>query len=284
MFARVMGETHACIGPGANVDVNVKAEGKAKAKAKAKTKAKVDAREEARARARRGEQLPLPRTAGHGGKRLGAGRKKKEGRANVAHVTRPRLGKKTPVHVTMRLKRGRPSLRAELLRNMFERIVRQTRREDFHVAVYSLQQDHVHLICEPEDEAALSTGMRRIAIRCALRSNALFGRAKGKWWGDRYHRHDLKTPREVRNALVYVLMNAKKHGLCASEASFLDPFSSAAENDVWQDVEVLGRRVCEAPRFWLLGVGWKKSAGRLRTTEAPLERRSSSGGGRARLA
>lgn len=92
-------------------------------------------------------------------------------------------------------------------------------------------------------------------------------------WGDRYHRHDLKTPREVRNALVYVLMNGKKHGLCRREESFLDPFSSAAENDVWEDVRAGPPRVCEAPRFWLLAVGWAKGkCGRLRTTEAPLVR------------
>jgi putative transposase len=147
--------------------------------------------------------------------------------------------------------------------------VKQTRCSEFHVATYSLQHDHVHLICEPENRAALSAGMRRLAIRFALRMNKLFGRKKGKIWGDRYHRHDLKTPREVRNALVYVLMNAKKHGECAREQSFLDPFSSAGENDVWEDVRAEAPRVCEAPRFWLLGVGWAKG-GRLRTTEAPL--------------
>lgn len=217
-------------------------------------------------------QLLLPRTAGHGGKRVGAGRKKKEGRRNVPHVTRPGLGKRTPVHVTLRTKPWRGTLRTQLVRAMFERIVQQTRRGDFHVAKYSLQDDHIHLICEPEDRAALSSGIRRVAIRFALRMNKLFGRAKGKTWGDRYHRHDLKTPREVRNALVYVLMNAKKHGACARDERLIDPFSSAAENDVWEDVRAGPPRVCEAPRFWLLGVGWMKR-GRLRSTEAPLASR-----------
>lgn len=214
-------------------------------------------------------QLALPRTAGHGGKRAGAGRKKKNGRRNVAHATRPGLGKRTPVHVTLRMRAGRASLRSEVLRNMFERIVQETRFEDFHVAMYSLQHDHAHLICEPEDRAALSAGIRRLAIRFALRMNKLFGRKKGKSWGDRYHRHDLKTPREVRNAIVYVLLNAKKHGECAREESFLDPFSSAAQNDVWEDTQAGTPRVCAAPRFWLLAVGWKKR-GLLRTTEAPM--------------
>ena len=110
----------------------------------------------------------------------------------MPHLTRPRLGRRTPVHVTLRMRAGRASLRAEVLRTMFERIVQQTRREDFHVAVYSLQHDHVHMICEPADRAALSAGVLRVAIRFALRMNKLFGRTSGKSWGDRYHRHDLR--------------------------------------------------------------------------------------------
>lgn len=219
-------------------------------------------------------QLPLPRTAGHGGARKGAGRKKKKGvRPNVPHVKRPRLRRTTPVHVTLRMKRGRPSLRAELLKKMFEVIVRQTCCEDFHVANYSLQHDHVHLICEPKDRAALSSGIRRVMIRFALRMNKLFGRARGKSWGDRYHRQDLETPRQVRNALVYVLLNGKKHGLAGRDDSFVDPCSSAAELvDGWEDLPTAAYRVCGPPRFWLLGVGWKKR-GLLRTTEAPARRR-----------
>ena len=34
---------------------------------------------------------------------------------------------------------------------------------------------------------------------------------RGALFRDRHHRHALKTPREVRNALVYVLFNARKH-------------------------------------------------------------------------
>jgi putative transposase len=225
-----------------------------------------------KSRPKKGEQLPLAGTAGHGGKRAGAGRKKKtDGRPNVPHVTRPKLGKTTPVHVTLRMKPGQASLRAQVIRNMFDKIVQQTSCDEFHVANYDLQHDHVHMVCEPEDRAALSSGIRRIAIRFALRMNKLFGRTSGKMWGDRYHRRDLKTPREVRNALVYVLMNGKKHGICAPEESFLDPYSSAAENDVWEDVRAGPPRVCGPARFWLLAVGWKKH-GLLRTTEAPKMR------------
>ncbi len=40
--------------------------------------------------------------------------------------------------------------------------------------------------------------------------NRALGRT-GKVWADRYHARALTKPREVRNALVYVLNNVKKH-------------------------------------------------------------------------
>jgi hypothetical protein len=37
----------------------------------------------------------------------------------------------------------------------------------------------------------------------------------GAVWADRFHARDFSTPREVRNALVYVLQNWKKHEIGA---------------------------------------------------------------------
>ena len=54
---------------------------------------------------------------------------------------------------------------------------------------------------------------------------------KGRLWGDRYHRHDLRTPREVRNALRYVLLNVHKHHRIIGERAFADPCSSASSFD-----------------------------------------------------
>jgi hypothetical protein len=138
----------------------------------------------------------------------------------------------------------------------------------FDVVHYSLQHDHIHLIVEAVDAHALSSGMRRLIIRLANRINAVVRRArKGKIWGDRYHRHDLGGPREVRNALVYVLQNGRKHGVVPE--GMLDRFSSAEEHDVWADVRVDPRPMGLAPRTWLLRVGWSKQRGLLRMSEAP---------------
>lgn len=217
-------------------------------------------------KAKEPEQLSLARTAGHGGHREGSGRKKTKriGRRDVAHVARPKLSRHTPVHVTLRAVAGRPSLRTPRVRAMFRELVRELNGESFQIVVFSIQRDHVHLICEASDERALSTAMRRLTIRSSLRLNALFGRPSGCNWDGCYHRHDLTTPREVRNALVSVLMNWRKHGEVLTEER--DPYSSASEFDGWDDGGRGAREVCGAPRSWLLAVAveawWVAFAGR----------------------
>ncbi len=140
--------------------------------------------------------------------------------------------------------------------------------EGFDVVHFSLQHDHIHLIVEAVDARALSCGMRRLIIRLANRINAVVRRSrKGKIWADRYHRHDLCGPRAVRNALVYVLQNGRKHGVV--DEGGIDYFSSAHEHDGWADLRVERPPRGLAPRTWLLRVGWRRGGGLLRVSESP---------------
>ena len=72
---------------------------------------------------------------------------------------------------------------------------------------------------------------------------------------DRFHARALSTPREVRNALVYVLQNWKKH---EPVAVAIDPRSSGEWFVGWRDVLPCGRgrSPVAAPRTWLLRIGW----------------------------
>ncbi len=138
----------------------------------------------------------------------------------------------------------------------------------FHVVHFSLQEDHVHLLVEAADARALSAGMRRLVIRLANRINRAVRHSRhGKVWGDRYHRRDLDSPTAVRNALVYVLQNGRKHGRV--DRDMLDPFSSADEFDGWADLPRDDDIPPLAPRTWLLGVGWIRAGGRIRLAESP---------------
>ena len=131
-----------------------------------------------------------------------------------------------------------------------------TRRDDFRIVHYSVQNDHVHMLVEAEDAAALSAGMKSFAVRAARRINKYALRRRGSVWGDRYHRRDLSSPRDVRNALVYVINNHLKHH--EWDAGLIDPCSSAPWFDGWMH----GPAPPDTPsptepaRTWLLRRGW----------------------------
>jgi hypothetical protein len=75
-----------------------------------------------------------------------------------------------------------------------------------------VQSNHLHLLVEAESREALSRGVQGLAVRLARAVNRTLVRC-GRVFAGRYHRRDLATPREVRHALVYVLVNHRKHGL-----------------------------------------------------------------------
>jgi REP element-mobilizing transposase RayT len=137
----------------------------------------------------------------------------------------------------------------------------------FRIVHFSVQRDHVHLIVEAHDRDALTCGMRGLAIRAALALNRSLGR-RGRVWGDRYHARELRTPREVRSAIAYVLLNRQKHD--ARAAGGADPCSSGAWFDGWsrRPQPPLGPAPVATPRTWLASVGWRR-AGLIGLDERP---------------
>jgi putative transposase len=210
-----------------------------------------------------------------GGRRAGAGRKPNPG-SGVPHEARPLHAKAHPVHVTLRARRRLPSLRKEVVFRALQRALGATARSWFRIVHYSVQVDHVHLLAEADDAQSLSRGLRGATVRFARAINRAAGR-RGHVWGDRYHARALRTPREVRNALVYVLANWKKH---VAGAKGLDRRSSAASFDGWKSdgrlsaaPPPLRARASDAPCLqaastWLLRVGWKRH-GPIDLGEAP---------------
>ncbi len=169
----------------------------------------------------------------------------------------------------MRARRGLLSFReGALFRAVRERIAAANRRsETFRVVEFSVQSDHVHLIIEARDGEALARGVQGLAIRLARGLNGVL-RTSGRVWDERFHSRELKTPRAVRNAIVYVLMNAKKHR--ALRAGGIDPLSSAPWFDGFASAVQLKSddRVTRAARTWLARVGWRRH-GLVRTDEEP---------------
>ena len=138
------------------------------------------------------------------------GRPKKVG-AGVPHVPRPELARRFPVHVTLRMKRGVWNLRT---RRCFRAIGTSfyfgNNRFGQRLNHFSVQGNHLHLICEAEGAESLSRGMQGLEIRMAKALNRVMKR-KGRVFADRYHSRILRTPTEVRRAVHYVLQNHTKH-------------------------------------------------------------------------
>lgn len=216
--------------------------------------------------------LALPLGSTWGGRRAGAGRRPGTGRRLVPHRARPPHEAEHPVHVTLRSVCR--SLRTQFLFPTVRRAISAaTRRspERFRVAEFSVQGDHVHLIVEAEDKSALIEGVRGLCIRIARAVNAVV-RRRGRFFVGRWHGRALTSPRAVRNALVYVLGNFKKHG---RGGAALDPYSSAPYFRHFRefpgrapidDEPTLVPRALAPPghspvacaESWLLTAGWKR--------------------------
>jgi REP-associated tyrosine transposase len=209
--------------------------------------------------------LPAPRT--WGGRRTGAGRKPSHPRANVSHAPRPAHDPRNPIHVTLRATYGLKSLRSEPAFPALRRALSAANRADFRVVHFSVQTDHVHLIVEADSADGLRRGINGLACRSALALNRVWRRS-GNVWGDRYHARALTTPREVRNGLIYVLLNFRKH-LRAAPA--VDPRSSGSWFDGWSHQPTRGRQPSPVapPQSWLATIGWRRAGGAIDVHETP---------------
>ena len=188
-----------------------------------------------------------------GGRRKGAGRKPGPGRPSVPHRRRVRHAPRCPAHVTLRASSGIASLRSERLIESVRAALVAATRSGFRVLHYSVQADHLHLLVEADTPTGFDRGMRGLAVRVAKAVNRARGR-HGRVWADRYHVRLLRTPREVRNALVYVLSNVKKH---LARVRGMDPCSSARWFDGWKGRRVVGPSPLPLACTWLAAVGWR---------------------------
>ena len=217
-----------------------------------------------------------------GGARKGAGRKPKDGKAGVSHARRQRLGKRSVVHVTMRVVKEMAGLRRWKQYQQIRRALHlANQRADFRVVQFSIQGNHFHLLIEVDSKPALSRGMQGLNISVAKRLNKLAGRRKGKVFKDRYHARVVKNPRQARNALCYVLHNARRHGVHESHnPHWLDPCSSQEYFDGWSHRQRRtppepspDEQVVRPARSWLLTEGWKRY-GLLHSHESPGSKRA----------
>ncbi|HEY0254822.1 MAG TPA: transposase [Kofleriaceae bacterium] len=220
------------------------------------------------------------RGARKGDKRNYKVRLKKGPRASERHEKRPVFASRHPIHVVVRAHEDVQPLRRK---NIYRAIRRATnvvaRRTDMRIVYYSIQNSHIHLLVEAADKTALAKGMQSFGVSAARHINSELHleaqargdlgaiRRRGPVIADRYHARILKTPREVRNCISYVMNNWRHHRADTGSRSEVDWYSSGPLFTGWQELE--GRRiklqagfeplVTKAPESWLLSVGWRKA-------------------------
>ena len=241
-----------------------------------------------RATKRRSEPEQLALFKQRGGKRRGAGRKPKHGRAGSPHKTRPKLHARYPVHVVLRVIGAVGNLRRRFTyRAIREATLTTARREDFRIVHVSIQRTHIHLLVEAQHKDALASGMQGFQISAAKHLNAAISKGKpgprrrGTVFPDRYHAEIITSPRQALHTLRYVLSNWRKHqeDRAAPMSTWaIDWFSSAAmfpgwaeygeEAFLWRGPQTYDPLVVYQPNTWLLREGWKK-AGTISVREVP---------------
>ena len=186
------------------------------------------------------------------------------------HRQRERIVARVPVHVTIRLRRGIPTLRQpRFVRRFRSSLSEACVRHGFRVVHYSIQRDHVHLLIEAQTNHSIACGMKSVGARIGKLANRLFQR-KGKVLDGRYHLRPLRTPLEVHRALRYVLLNHRHHA--AQRRRPTHP-SIARESNPIPPVQAAGSTAGASPpplrtlptsrevapaRTWLLQTGWRR--------------------------
>jgi len=184
----------------------------------------------------------------------------------MGHDRREKHEPRHPALLTLRADRGVPSLRSIALFRAIRDVIARTDDAAFRILHFSVQQDHVHAIVEADSHDALSRGIRSFVIRIAFAIRRV-ARVR-KVWGDRYHARALTTPREVRHAIAYTLLNFRKH---LRAPAGIDPCSSGPWFSGWlQPARPPSLPSPTAtPRTWLAAVGWRRGGGPIHTHEEP---------------
>ncbi|MEO8701971.1 MAG: hypothetical protein ABI867_18140 [Kofleriaceae bacterium] len=146
------------------------------------------------------------------------------------------------------------------------RAIAKAHRQGFRI----IESNHLHLIIEARDCASQARGVQGLKVSLTKGVNRALGRS-GALFEERYHVRILKTPRAVRNALRYLLNNARHHAHERGELlspDLIDPYSSAIWFAGWRRdlvIDALWKEELRAMNpstlpatVWLLTTGWRR--------------------------
>lgn len=197
------------------------------------------------------------------GRRHRAGRPRSK-HSGIPHTRRAELTGNDPLHVTLKIGDGLPSMRK---RRAFRAVLGAFAggklgvegKAGFRLTHYSVLGNHIHLMVEADSREHLASAMVGLKVRVARALNKVWGRS-GPVFKERYHDVVLTSPSRVKTALNYILHNGRKHGIAGLERWF-DPCSSARWFDGFRDTIPDHRWPPALARAetWLLSKGWRRS-------------------------
>ena len=153
--------------------------------------------------------------------------------------------------MTLRVCRGVWNLRSQ---RSFAKVEKALHRERelarIRVVAFSVQGNHLHMIVECDSTLDLSRRMKGFGARFAKGMNRLMGRTRGKVLAERYHAVVLRSPTQVKSALLYVIHNHARHAAKEgwTRPPALDRFSGTSVAPVARGSPDL----VSAPRAWAL--------------------------------
>jgi REP element-mobilizing transposase RayT len=199
-----------------------------------------------------------------GGKRPGAGRKPIGTRAGAPHVKRPTFKSRTPHVITLRVVKEVGQLRTwKAYRAFWKAASVVLKRDDFRIVDISLEDNHLHLTVEADNQRALSRGMQAFKISAARHLNREMGHT-GTVFPERYHANPIRGRRQARDARCYVINNWRRHGKDRGVSWPVDPFSSGISFTGWRGLTKpftppawYSPLPVSRPETWLLSEGIK---------------------------
>lgn len=214
------------------------------------------------------KERPLSfKISSHGGFREGAGRKR-QNEIELPHVAREKIDARTPMHITLKMCAEVPGIRTPQFLNSFTAGVERAKSKGLRVQQFSIQEDHIHLVAECDDNDALTKGLASLSASIVWALRKVFG-FFGRVFASRFHMNAIRVPRLMRNTLRYVLTNRHHH----TGDEFGDVYSTIYSFDAIEELigtQLQGCRprwqggleACLTPaRSWMQNVGWKRARG-----------------------
>lgn len=121
----------------------------------------------------------------------------------VRHSARERVDASRPMLVTMKLRENQRNLRTKYAFNEFRKAAEAAKAFGLRIVEFSVLSNHIHLLVETDSNKHLERGMKSLTIRLAKNLKVKFK--------ERFHLRLVKTARQLKNTILYVLTNAAKH-------------------------------------------------------------------------